>query len=502
MAPKKAIIIGAGLGGLSVASYLQMNGFETQVFEKHNQPGGLCTSWKRNGYLIDGCIHFLVGTSKSESTYPFLNGLIDMQKLDCVYHDSHFRMDIGQKSITFYSNVDLLEKELLRKAPEDKDQILWLIKGIRKFLTIQLPVSKPIEIMDVFDKMRVGKMMLPYAIMMFNSFRVSNKQFTDKLKNTHLKKAFQYGFVDELPVFSTMLMLVWRHNQQMGYPKGGAIHFSSLIANNYIDLGGTISYKNGVTKIHTHKNKVTAIELENGDVHHADIIISAADGKSTIYNMLGGKYKDDHIIERYETSTFETIDKTLYVSIGVNKDLSNLPHKTYFQLKDPIEIDSKTTVDHLEFTHYCYDVNAAPLGKSLITMMPESLDWEFWVDLRKQNKEAYNKQKQIVANRLINALEEHLGDFKNHVDMIDVATPATYIRYTDNWTGGQNSWKAKKETAKKPNVWKIKGLKNFYMTGQWAGVSGGLNLVIVMGNHLAQMICKDFKMPFSFKQKS
>ncbi|MCW3785568.1 phytoene desaturase family protein [Plebeiibacterium sediminum] len=502
MAPKKAIIIGAGLGGLSVASYLQMNGFETQVFEKHNLPGGLCTSWKRKDYLIDGCIHFLVGTSQGESTYPILNGLIDMQKLDCVYHDSHFRMDKGKESITFYSNVDKLEKELLVKAPEDKKQILWLIKGIRKFLTIQLPVSKPIEIMDLPDKMKVGKMMLPYAIRMLKAFRISNKQFTEKLKNPHLKKAFQIGFVDELPVFSTMLMFVWRHNQQMGYPKGGAIHLSSLVANNYIDLGGTISYQQGVSKIHTNNNRATAIELENGEVHHTDIVISAADGKSTIYNLLDGKYKDEHIVERYETSTFETIDKTLYVSIGVNKDLSKEPHKTYFLLKEPIKIDQKTTLDHLEFTHYCYDPKAAPKGKSLLTLMPESLDWEYWVDLRKKDITAYNEQKQRVANQLIEALDDHLGDFKNHVEMIDVATPATYIRYTGNWTGGQNSWKAKKETAKKPNAWKIKGLNNFYMTGQWAGVSGGLNLVIVMGNHLAQMICKDFNMPFSFKQKS
>jgi len=29
----------------------------------HDKPGGLCTSWKRKGFKIDGCIHWLVGSS-------------------------------------------------------------------------------------------------------------------------------------------------------------------------------------------------------------------------------------------------------------------------------------------------------------------------------------------------------------------------------------------------------------------------------------------------------
>ena len=33
----KINIIGAGISGLSAGSYLQMNGFETQIFEKHKE---------------------------------------------------------------------------------------------------------------------------------------------------------------------------------------------------------------------------------------------------------------------------------------------------------------------------------------------------------------------------------------------------------------------------------------------------------------------------------
>ncbi len=62
---KSITIIGAGIAGLSVGCYAQMNGYRTKIFEMHNKPGGLCTAWKRNGYTIDGCIHHLAGASAS-----------------------------------------------------------------------------------------------------------------------------------------------------------------------------------------------------------------------------------------------------------------------------------------------------------------------------------------------------------------------------------------------------------------------------------------------------
>jgi phytoene dehydrogenase-like protein len=501
MQKKKVIVIGAGLSGMSAASYLQMNGFDTEIFEMSNYSGGLCSSWKRGDYLIDGCIHFMVGTSESESTFKFWNGLIDMKNVDFVYYNNHCSVVDNEKFIYFYSNIDELEKELIQKAPEDLVQINFLISGIRKFINVKLPTDKPIKTMNFNDKLNSLKMVFPFLGKMIKTLKISNKEFVDKLKNPFLKEAFKLAFVDELPIFSTMLTFVWRHNKQMGYPKGGAVKIASLIEENYKNLGGKINYNCKVSKIITEKNQAKGIILENGNVFKSDIVISAADGKTTIYKMLEGKFKDKNIIERYESDIFETIDKTLYVSIGVNKDFSKENHKIYFILKKPIYVDSKTTLNHLEITHYCEDKSAAPEGKSLLTIMPDSLDWEYWFELRKNNISEYRNQKKRIADLIIDALDTQFGDIKNNVEMIDIATPATYIRYTGNWTGGQISWKSKKETISKPIAWNIKGLKNFYMTGQWAGSSGGLNHVVMLGNHLAQIICKNEKVKFVSVQK-
>jgi phytoene dehydrogenase-like protein len=60
---RSIIIIGAGFAGLAAGIYARMNGYNTQIFEMHNLPGGLCTAWERKGYIFDGCIHWLVGSS-------------------------------------------------------------------------------------------------------------------------------------------------------------------------------------------------------------------------------------------------------------------------------------------------------------------------------------------------------------------------------------------------------------------------------------------------------
>ena len=56
------LIIGGGIAGMTAGVLLQKAGFQTEIYEKNALPGGLCTGWKREGYFIDNCIHWLTGT--------------------------------------------------------------------------------------------------------------------------------------------------------------------------------------------------------------------------------------------------------------------------------------------------------------------------------------------------------------------------------------------------------------------------------------------------------
>jgi phytoene dehydrogenase-like protein len=93
MKKKKTIIIGAGIAGLSAGCYLQMNGFDTEIFESHFLPGGLCTAWHRKGYTIEGCTHWLVGSGPFSYFYRIWNELLDMENLEFYDYEEFVRIE-------------------------------------------------------------------------------------------------------------------------------------------------------------------------------------------------------------------------------------------------------------------------------------------------------------------------------------------------------------------------------------------------------------------------
>ena len=80
---KKVIIIGGGISGLTAGILLQKKGFKTVIYEKNNVIGGLCSGWKKDGYFIDNCIHWLTGTNKNSSLYKNCCGCVENETV-CV----------------------------------------------------------------------------------------------------------------------------------------------------------------------------------------------------------------------------------------------------------------------------------------------------------------------------------------------------------------------------------------------------------------------------------
>jgi phytoene dehydrogenase-like protein len=80
---------------------------------------------------------------------------------------------------------------------------------------------------------------------------------------------------------------------------------------------------------------------------------------------------------------------------------------------------------------------------------------------------------------------------------MDIATPATYHRYTNNWQGSTQGWlPGKNLIAPSPVDAVISGLQDFYLAGQWTQPGGGLPIAIKSARTVAQMICHKYHKPF------
>ena len=157
------IIIGAGIAGLSAGCYGQMNGYNTRIFEMHDELGGCCTSWKRDGYTIDGCFHYLTGSSPGQVFYPVWEELGTLQGRTIIDHDEYARIEGNEgKVLIVYSDINRLEQHMKELAPEDTDVIEEFTAGIRKMIHFPMPVEKPPELFTPIDGLKMMFKMIPF----------------------------------------------------------------------------------------------------------------------------------------------------------------------------------------------------------------------------------------------------------------------------------------------------------------------------------------------------
>ena len=497
MVEKSIIIIGAGIAGLSTGCYGQMNGYRTQIFELHDKPGGLCTSWKRQHYTFDGCLHWLVGSGRASNFYRIWEELGAVQGRSMINHDEFMRIEGPDgKVFIVYTDIGQLGQHMLELAPQDTDVVKEFIKGIRTFTSFELPMEKAPELYGLLDGLKMMVKMLPFMSAMRKWKRISIQDFAQKFKEPFLREAlpiFFYGFPD-IPMIIMLMTLAWSHKKSAGFPEGGSLEFARAIERRYLGLGGKIHYHSRVTKILVENDHAVGVQLADGSEYRSDIVISAADGYATIFDMLQGKYINDKIRNYY--GKLPIFRPMIQVSLGVARDFSNVPHRVVYKLDKPIVIAGET-VKWFGWKHYCFDPTLAPSGKSVVTGSGLS-DYEYWKKLYK-DPESYKAEKQQIAEIVIAQLEKRFLGITKQIEVVDVATPITYERYTGNWQGSFEGWLITTQTFMMRMSKTLPGLKDFYMAGQWVEPGGGVPTAALSGRNVIQLICKQDKRPFVTK---
>ncbi len=491
---KKIIIIGSGMAGLSTGCYAQMNGYDSAVFEQHSTPGGLCTSWKRGDYVFDGCIHWLLGSAEGNSLNRYWNEIGALQNKKFVYHDELTRIETGpsnnRKTFIVYSNADRLKEHMKAIAPEDTEEIEKFAGLIKKFADFDVSFDKPFELLRMSDFVQIMKSMKPFWSDYKALRTMTIGDYAKKFKNGHLRQGIEE--IINMPSFSffaLLLLLSWQHKRVAGYPIGGSRNFIMPIERKYLELGGTISYSKRVSKILVRGKKAIGVALDDGSEHFSDIVVSAADGYTTIFKMLSGRFINRAIKKNYDD--LPVFDPFFCLSLGVKRDFSKEPPLWVRYLRSPIHIEGRTQ-NRIGIKHYCFDPTIAPAGKSVLQIMYTS-DYQYWSKL-KINQGAYDEEKKSTAGKLIHALEEFYPGIGDDIEVMDAATPVTYERYTGNRYGSYEGWLLTPKALTMRMKKRLPGLKDFYMAGQWVQPGGGLPSAMKSGRDLVYLICnKDGK---------
>jgi phytoene dehydrogenase-like protein len=260
----------------------------------------------------------------------------------------------------------------------------------------------------------------------------------------------------------------------------------------YLGLGGKLTTNTRVAKIIVENNSAKGITLSDGTEIRADYVISAADGHSTIFEMLEGRYLSKKISYAYKN--WELFTPIVQVSFGINKKInSEVPVETWI-IKDQFIGKTKTARGY-SIMNYCYDPTMAPDGKSVIVIRFES-PWELWKDM---DPSEYKTEKEQIERDSKAILEKRYPGISASIEVCDVATPVTDVNYTGVWKGSYEGFLPSSKNLMDNISPLIPGLKKFYMSGQWLFPGGGLPPAGQSGKWAIQYICKEEKIRFNTK---
>jgi phytoene dehydrogenase-like protein len=484
MQEKSVLIIGAGIGGLATGCYAQANGYRTRILEMQSTPGGVCTSWTRNGYTFDGCIHNLAG---SHPTSPFHKMWQELGVVPHVHMHAYKEMVRVERGtgelLRVYTDLDKFERVLMRLSPADAVTIAQLIRSARKigrFDVLGLAAATP------WERVKALTSALPLLVKFLGT---TLETFALRFKDPFLRQAFP-RLIYDWPQQSMLMLLSFLaglDRGDLGWPVGGSAALARAIESRFLSLGGEIHYQTKVKSILIENDRAVGVVLTDGSEQRADVVISNGYGPATIFDMLAGRYTSRAIRNHYAAPE-DRVEMGLHVGLGVARSFAEEPHALVLFLDPPVEIDQEAR-NTLYVQIFGHDSSLAPAGKSVIkVLLPTS--YSRWAALYRTPHE-YQAAKDRVVRAVIDQLAKRFDGIERQIEAIDVATPMTFAGYTGNERGFRFSisrmilalFAGRKLSQTLP------GLENFYMVGQWAGMPG-VPLVAAMGRDVVRQICE------------
>lgn len=483
---RKIVVVGGGIAGLCTAVYALKCGYQVEVLEMHDIAGGLAMNWRRGPYTFETCLHWLLGSKPNGEFHEYWREVCDIEKLTFVDSEEFVRIvDTSGNKLSIYTNVDRLEEELLRKAPQDAVAILDLTHSIRSLGKFRMLDPSGGLADNWFNMMRD----LPVFSLMSKLSKMSGAEYGSRFSDPLLKRFFSNGDIGKMSAIAMILSLAWMNTGNAGYCIGGAQALIRLIEDKIAGLGGRIRFGAKVERILVEQDVAVGVQLAGGEVIRADWVISAADGHTTVFDLLGGRFVDEATRKLYAER--ELFASYLQVSLGIALDLSSMPPMASYMLSSPLTVDPGTELDSLSFRFFHFDPTFAPQGKTAVTCLLSTRNFNYWTDLRREHLGEYQAAKQQVAHAVIEVLERHVPGIGKAIEVIDVSTPATVYRYTGNWQGTMEGWLVVPGDSFKPLPNTLPGLRCFMMAGQWVMPGGGLPSGPMTARSAMRAICRE-----------
>lgn len=490
------IVIGSGMGGLSLASILAKQGQKVLVLERHYVAGGFTHVFKRKGYEWDVGIHYIGEVNREKSMMKKLFDHVTESQLKWEdMGEVYDRIIIGDKSYDFVKGVKNFKDKMKSYFPDEKeaidqyvDLVFKTVKSSRKFY-----VNKALP--PFISKLIGGFLQRPF-------FKYSDQTTYEVLSkltsNETLIKVLtgQYGDYGLTPKESSFAMhaTVARHYFDGGsFPIGGSSQIVKTIDPIIEKAGGTILINAEVDEVVVENNQAIGVKMNSGQVIKAKKVVSSAGVMTTYNKLLSNEIVAKHqLFKQLKKVKRSVAHASLYIGLeGTPEELGI--EKTNLWIY-PEKGDHDTCVKN-----YLNDINepfpvmymSFPCAKDpswlqrypghssidIITLLPYDL-FEKWEGSKwKKRGEEYEAFKEEFSQRLLKELYSIMPQLQGKVNCYELSTPLTtqhFVNYEKGEVYGVDHSPSRfRQDFLQPRT----PIKNFYLTGQdiiTAGVGGAL----------------------------
>lgn len=282
----RALVIGAGFGGLSGAVRLAVKGYDVTVLERLQAPGGRASVWKQDGFTFD--------LGPTVITVPHLfkdlwtlagrrfEDDIDLRPIDPFYH---IRFDDGETFI-YSGDAEAMEREVERFSPSDVDGYRRFMRhsdALREIVFEQLghvPFSHFTDLLkSAPDLIRFGGHLPVYTVA------------SKFVKDPRIRAicSFHPMFIGGNPMSaSSAYAMIPSLERKWGvhFPMGGTGKLVEGLVDLLQGLGGRVRCECDVDEILVENGTARGVRLSDGEIMEADVVVSNADSATTYHDLL------------------------------------------------------------------------------------------------------------------------------------------------------------------------------------------------------------------------
>ncbi len=367
---KRAVVIGAGFGGLALAIRLQSAGVDTVVVEARDKAGGRGYYWEKDGFTFDAGPTVITAPESLEELWA-LSGHRMADDVTLTPVSPFYRLNWPDGTNFDYTNDDsVLTAEIAKLDPAD-------IAGYRRFLDYSAGVYREgyeklghVAFLDFTSMVKAAP-----ALMKYQAWRSVYSMVSSFVKNEKLREALSFHtlLVGGNPMTTSAIYALIHKLERDGgvwFAMGGTNRLVAGMVRHFERLGGTLVLGDGVEEIETLGERATAVRTKSGKRFEADAIASNADIVHSYRDLLKSSRSAQRTAAKLERKRFSP--SLFVVHFGIKGTWPGIPHHMilfgprYKGLLDDIYKHGVVSEDFSLYLHHptITDPSMAPEGHS------------------------------------------------------------------------------------------------------------------------------------------